>query len=102
LYDFQIKKIANSGGVVGVPFYSYFLNGANKTEIADIIHHLERLINIGGENVAAIGTDFDGMNCNLPFKNAGDMQLLVDAIIKKFGLKIAEKICYKNALRILE
>jgi membrane dipeptidase len=102
LYDFQIKKIANSGGIVGVPFYSYFLNGTNKTEIADIIHHLERLINIGGENVAAIGTDFDGMECELPLKSAGDIQLLVDAIIKKFGLKIAEKICYKNALRILE
>jgi membrane dipeptidase len=85
-----------------VPFYSYFLNGTNKTEIADIIHHLEHLINIGGQEVAAIGTDFDGMNCNLPFKNAGDMQHLVDVIIKKFGLKIAEKICYKNALRILE
>lgn len=102
LYDFQIKAIANSGGIVGIPFYSYFLNGTEKTEIMDIIRHLEHLINIGGENIAAIGTDFDGMNCNLPFKNVGDMQLLVDAIIKKFGLKIAEKICYKNALRILE
>lgn len=102
LYNYQIKTIANSGGVIGVPFYSYFLNGTNKTEISDIIRHLEHLINIGGEDVAAIGTDFDGMVCELPFKNAGDMQVLADAVIKKFGFKIAEKICYINALRILK
>ena len=102
LYDFQIKAIANSGGVLGVPFYSFFLNGTNKTNINDIIIHLEHLINVGGEDVAAIGTDFDGMECELPFQNAGDMQLLSNAIIDKFGINLAEKICYKNALRILE
>ncbi len=90
-----------SGGVVGVPFYSYFLNGTGKTEINDIIRHLEHLIKVGGEEVAALGTDFDGMECELPFKNAGDMQLLTQAIIEKFGNNTAEKICYKNALRIL-
>lgn len=102
LYDYQIKEIANSGGIVGVPFYSYFLNGTNKTEIVDIIRHLEHLINIGGEDVAAIGTDFDGMECELPFENASEMQIFTDAVIKKFGFKIAEKICYKNASRILK
>ena len=101
LYDYQIKQIANSGGIVGVPFYSYFLNGTGKTEINDIIRHLEHLIKVGGEDVAALGSDFDGMECELPFKNAGDMQLLTQAIIEKFGNNIAEKICYKNALRIL-
>lgn len=101
LYDYQIKQIANSGGVIGIPFYSYFLNGTGKTEINDIIHHLEHLIKVGGEEVAALGSDFDGIECELPFKNAGDMQLLTQAIIGKFGINIAEKICYKNALRIL-
>ena len=101
LYDYQIKQIANSGGVIGIPFYSYFLNGTGKTEINDIIRHLEHLIKVGGEEVAALGTDFDGMECELPFKNAADMQLLTQAIIEKFGNNTAEKICYKNALRIL-
>jgi hypothetical protein len=30
------------------------------------------------------------------------MQVLAEAIIEKFGINKAEKICYKNALRILE
>lgn len=100
LYDEQIIKIAQSGGIVGLAFYSKFLNGTNKTEIIDILFHLEHLIKIGGEEVAALGTDFDGMDCELFLRNSSDMQMLSDAIIKKFGYSVAEKICYKNALRI--
>ncbi len=101
LYDSQIKDIANSGGIVGVPFYSYFLNGTNKTEVADILNHLHYLIKIGGEDVAALGSDFDGIECKLFLKNCGEMPVLVDALIQKFGISLTEKICYKNALRVL-
>lgn len=101
LYDSQIKDIANSGGIVGVPFYSLFLNGTDNTEISDIITHLEHLIKIGGEDVAAIGTDFDGMDCNLFLKDSSEMPILLDALTEKFGTNLTEKICYKNALRVL-
>ncbi len=101
LFDEQIKIIANSGGIIGVPFYSQFLNGSNKTEIYDIIRHIEHLIKIGGEDVAALGTDFDGMECEMFLKTCADMPVLKTEIIKKFGYQVAEKICYKNALRIL-
>ncbi len=101
LFDEQIKIIANSGGIIGVPFYSVFLNGTNKTEIFDIICHIEHLIKVGGEDVAALGTDFDGMECEMFLKTCADMPVLKTEIIKKFGYQVAEKICYKNALRIL-
>jgi len=101
LFDEQIRIIAKSGGVIGIPFYSVFLNGGNKTECEDVIRHLEHLIKIGGEDIAAFGTDFDGMQCDLFPKNAAQMPILAEALIKKFGFKIAEKVCFKNAMRIL-
>ena len=101
LYDTQIKQIANSGGVIGIPFYSKFLNGGEKTDIKDIILHLKHLIKIGGEDAAAIGTDFDGMECLMFIKDASGMQVLADALIKEFGFWVAEKICFKNALKVL-
>lgn len=101
LTDQQIKIIANSGGIIGIPFYSAFLNGGKKTEIEDIIRHINHLIEVSGEDVAAIGTDFDGMDCQMFIKNAGQMQILADTLIKKFGYRVAEKVCYKNALRVL-
>lgn len=100
LNDNEIRLIANSGGVVGLNFYSRFLNGTDRTEMSDIIRHFRHLINIGGESVAAIGTDFDGMDCILPLKTAADMPYLADTLIKEFGFSVAEKICYKNTLRL--
>ncbi len=102
LYDDQIKAVANSGGIVGINFYSAFLNKKSKTEISDIIRHLEHLIKVGGEDVAALGTDFDGIDCELFLKTCAGMPKLAEAIIKKFGYSVAEKICFKNALRIME
>lgn len=101
LTDHQIRAIAKSGGVVGIPFYAAFLNGGTKTEICDIIRHLEHLINTGGEDIAALGTDFDGMTCDLFLKDCSEMPRIANEIIKKFGFNLAEKICYKNALRII-
>lgn len=100
LYGEQIKAIANSGGIVGVPFYDLFLKDTKTTEVADIIRHIEHLIKIGGEDCPAIGTDFDGIDSELFIENCSGMQILTDAIEKKFGYHLAEKICYKNALRI--
>ncbi len=101
LYDNQIKMIANSGGIVGIAFYSLFLNGTNITEIDNILQHLEHIINIGGEDIASIGSDFDGIDCDLFLKNCAEVPVLINAIAEKFGDRITEKICFKNALRVL-
>lgn len=101
LYDDQIKAIAQSGGIVGVPFYDLFLKDGRKTEIDDIIRHIEYILKIGGEDTPAIGTDFDGIGNELFTKDCSGMQILTDEIEKKFGTALAEKICYKNVLRIL-
>ena len=101
LYDEQIRSVALSGGVVGVLFYSRFLNGTDKTAAEDVIRHIEHLIKVGGEDSAAIGTDFDGMDCEMFINCAGEMQMLAEILIKKFGYSIAEKICFRNAMRIL-
>ena len=100
LTDGEIRKIANSGGVVGMIFYSHFLNGTGSTEISDLLRHLRHLIKVGGEEIAALGSDFDGMDSRLFIKDASGMPHLADALIKEFGFTLAEKICYKNALRI--
>lgn len=100
LDDKQIKAVANSGGFVGINFFNRFFKNKGKTEIFDIIAHLEHLIKVGGEDVAAIGTDFDGIECEMFIKNCAEMPVLINEIEKKFGARIAEKICYKNALRI--
>ncbi len=101
LSDEQIRAIAISGGVVGIPFYAPFLNGGIKTETEDIITHIKHLIKVGGEDIAALGTDFDGMECEMFLKDCSKMQILTEELIKNFGFSVTERICFKNAMRIL-
>lgn len=61
LYDWQIQDIANSGGVIGVVFYPYFLNGTANASIEDVIEHIDYIVNLVGTDYVAIGSDFDGV-----------------------------------------
>ena len=60
--DAQIRAIADRGGVVGIMYQSNFLApvllSCGRSAILD---HLDHLVRVGGEEVAAIGTDYDGM-----------------------------------------
>lgn len=59
--DDQIRAIADRGGVVGIMYQSSFLERVRwSCRRAAIVDHLEHLIAVGGEAVAAIGTDYDG------------------------------------------
>lgn len=63
--DAQIRAIADRGGVVGVIYQGSFLEpvplGFPARSRASIVAHLEHLVRVGGDDVAAIGTDYDGM-----------------------------------------
>lgn len=61
LYDSQIQDIAKSGGVVGVVFYPYFLNGSSNSSIDDVLKHIDHIVRLVGTNYVAIGSDFDGI-----------------------------------------
>ncbi len=59
--DDQIRAIASRGGVIGIMYQSSFLAPVWwSCPRSAILDHLEHLIEIGGEEVAAIGTDYDG------------------------------------------
>lgn len=60
LDDGQVRAIAERGGVIGVIFASLFLDGRIMGRRAAILDHLEHLIQVGGEEVAALGSDWDG------------------------------------------
>ncbi len=54
----QIAAVADSGGVVGVIFHHPFLGGAHDGR--RVLDHVEAVIRAGGEDAAALGSDYDG------------------------------------------
>ena len=103
LTDEMIKALAEKGGVAGVNFYPYFLRESGKATVEDIAEHLWHMYQIGGEDVIAFGTDFDGFNeGELDIAHMGEMNLVYDAIRKRgFTERQMEKIWNGNILRVL-
>ena len=58
LTDDQFKAICQTGGVVGLNFYSHFVG--EQPTIDMLIRHLEHFLELGGEKHVALGGDLDG------------------------------------------
>ena len=103
LPDNLIKLIANKGGVIGLNFAQSFLGTSPVSRIEDIVKHGLYLINKGGEDVVALGTDFDGIKPDTEIKDASEMYRLYD-VFKEAGLSVdqCEKLFWKNADRLLK
>jgi membrane dipeptidase len=62
LDDAQLRAIADTGGVVGVMYQSTFLGGGVLgCDSKLVVDHLEHIVKTVGEDVPALGSDWDGM-----------------------------------------
>ena len=104
LTDEGIKKIADSGGVVGLDFCADFSGGGNTAEgqKAALFKHAEAILDAGGEDALAVGSDFDGIPENPYLRTPADMPVFLETLAAAFGSRVAEKIAYKNFLRVFE
>lgn len=54
--DAELRAVADKGGVSGIYFMPYLCGGKQPTS-ADVLRHLEHMIDVAGEDHVAIGTD---------------------------------------------
>lgn len=54
--DEELRAVADKGGVSGV-FVMPYLSGGKQPTAADVVRHLEHMINVAGEDHVSIGTD---------------------------------------------
>lgn len=103
LTDEQIKAIANKGGVIGLNYYDAFLEAdKSKLSIESFLRHIQHILNVGGEDVLALGSDFDGIDTNPVLPHAGELNRLFEAIERsEITPKIIDKIKGENALRMM-
>ncbi len=101
LSDDTIRCIAHSGGIIGINLYGLFLGGTPKSTINAILEHIGYLYQLGGEDILALGTDFDGMDCELEVCNAGEMGKLINILVKLYPQSVVDKLMYQNAERII-
>ncbi|MFA5698846.1 MAG: membrane dipeptidase [Sphaerochaeta sp.] len=103
LSDEHIRSIADSGGVIGLTFCPPFVSErSNHTSIEALVAHLAHLFRIGGKEVLALGSDFDGITGSLEVAGYEEMEKLHEALIRSgFSSAILDGFWYKNAQRVL-
>lgn len=104
LTDGQIKAISEAGGFIGLNFCVDFLNYSGEASISDVIKHARHIADIGGVDVLAIGSDFDGIyDTPKGLEHIGKIGKLVSAF-KRAGFSRAEidAITHRNFLRVFK
>ena len=104
LQDWEIKWIADNGGVVGIIFMNYWISSIDSgLGLKHIEHTISHALNVGGERVVGIGTDFDGFTD--PPDEIVDMselpRLTKYLMALGYSEKLVKNILGGNALRVL-
>jgi membrane dipeptidase len=119
LKDDQLKALGDSGGLVGVNFFSAFLSEAfrrkyeesngsetvsSEVPLSVIADHIDHMVNIAGEDSVALGSDFDGIPVAPQGITGSDCYPLLEKELKSRAYTDAriEKIFSANFLRLLD
>ena len=97
LSDDQIRAVAERGGVIGAMLAP---PATSRADLGEVIAHLRHLVAVGGEDCAALGSDFDGY-VQTPIDASGLPQLTQLMIEEGWSGKRIRKILGENILRVL-
>ena len=103
LSDDMLRRLANCGGVTGINFCADFLNDrADQVAlIEDMVRHILHIEHVAGIDAIGLGSDMDGIENLIEFKDCSGIQLLAQALESAgYSIDKIEKIFYKNVLRV--
>lgn len=108
LTDDMIIKLKENGGVMGINYCPDFISKSKKNQIPDIVKHINHIKKVGGIDVIALGSDFDGIptpngmsDCSKTLElkealiNEGYTQEEIDKIFHLNFLRVFKKVCKK-------
>lgn len=101
LTDDQFRTIRDTGGVVGMNFYSQFIG--EQPTVDDLVRHIEHFLNMDGEKTVCMGGDLDGCE-ELPIGMQGieDVPEIWKVLEKRgYPQALLEDIFWNNLRRLL-
>ena len=103
LTDEMLAAMGDRGCLVGLNYCPAFLDdSADRTHlvsrVGDMARHLRRMIDKGGEDLVALGSDFDGIGGELEIAGAQDLPRLAEGLLAAgFTETQVEKLFWRNA-----
>lgn len=104
LTDEQIRLMIDKKCFIGINLYHLFLTDEGKSDMGTVIKHMNHILELGGEDVLGLGSDFDGMD-QLPegICYVDDYMNLFDEMRKNgYSDVLIDKITHKNMLNFIK
>lgn len=106
LKDDQIKILADKGGIMGLNLCWSFLAQPDTPDrisrFVDMVKHVKHIYEVGGEDVLAFGSDFDGIGGQLELDGPDKIYILKDMLLKSgISARVIDKMFLYNAIRVL-
>ncbi len=103
LNDDQIRALSSHGGLIGLNFCGSFLGDPGDDGIQALIRHAAHIIELGGESILAIGSDFDGCTMHPELSGIEKIPSVYDAFLRNgFSRPLCEKIFFENGLHFFK
>lgn len=109
LHDEQLRAIAASGGVIGLNFYSEFVDPrfaerADRSPLALLADHAEHIATVAGIDHVALGSDFDGIRASPQgIDDVRSFPRLVQALVDRgWRDDDVRKLLGANAMRVMD
>lgn len=98
----HIKELIRRKGLLGLNFYTQFVGEQPVAE--DLLRHADNVLELGGEDILAVGSDFDGCGTQFPLGIEGVQSIPYLKMLferEGFGKHTVEKIFFRNAQRFI-
>lgn len=104
LSDEQIRALIAMDGLIGVTFVPWFVSSGTQTVRADdLLPHIERICNLGGEKHLMFGSDFDGIDHWIEgLESPAKFQEWANTLMKHYPETMVQGWMSGNALDFLE
>lgn len=102
LDDEYIRQLAAMGGLCGINFYPLFVDGGIDSPPEAFHRHLDGILSLGGEDILALGSDFDGATMPHWLPGTQGLAVLYGYVVQWYGQKLADKLFYENAAAFWE
>ena len=103
LSDKQLKDLGERGCVAGLNLCPRFATEERAATFSDYEKHIRHMLNLGGEDLVAIGSDFDGIGGEFEIKNPYKMIDFLNYLnMNGVSADVVDKIAYKNVERFFK
>ena len=103
LSDRQLKNLGERGCVAGLNLCPHFATYEKTATFRDYETHIRHMLDVGGEDLVAIGSDFDGIGGEFEIKNPHKMIEFLNRLnMNGISSEVVEKIAYKNVERFFK